>query len=81
MTRYKEYLRSAGFRLENDYPYMPYDSIETVNTYFDTKLNYIVVETYHVSAGWQRLLVGKYGELVDWETAEVTLKEDWQASR
>lgn len=79
MTRYKEYLRNAGFKLENDYPYLPFNGIETVQTCIE--LNFIVVETYHVSTGWQRLLVDVHGNLIDWETAEVTLKNDWQASK
>lgn len=81
MTRFKEYIRKAGIKLENDYPYMPYDSIETVETYFDTELNYIVVLTYHVSAGWLKLYIDRFGNIIDADTAQVTYKDEWQASK
>ena len=82
MTRYKEYLRSAGIQLEIDYPYLPFDTgIETIETYFDTVKNFIVIKTYHISAGWIIIYVDKYGNLIDAETAEVLFKDEWQASK
>lgn len=34
MTRYKEYIRSKGFRLENDYEYLPYTMSDNVSVLY-----------------------------------------------
>ena len=37
MTRYKKEVRKAGFKLNNDYPYLPYKNLE--NVYCGVRIN------------------------------------------
>lgn len=57
MTRYKKYLQAKSIKLENDYPWMPFEidhqgvCIDTVTPYVDDT-GVGVVEYYNVIIGW-----------------------------
>ena len=48
MNRFKKELRKAGWKLESDYPYLPYDGVETVVAKAETA----TLSVYHICAGW-----------------------------
>lgn len=51
MNRFKREVRKHGWKLENDYEYLPFDGIETVVADASTA----TVSVYHVSAGWMKV--------------------------
>ena len=51
MNRFKRELRKHGVKLECDYPFLPYNGIETVVVDSENA----IVSTYHVSAGCGRI--------------------------
>ncbi len=48
MNRLKKEIRKKGVMLESDYPFMPYNGIETVKVNSEQA----TISTYHVCAGW-----------------------------
>ena len=59
MTKFKEYLRAKGIKLECDYEYLPYGYIECVET--RVLDNYIIVAMFSNCAGWEYAVFNKYG--------------------
>ena len=59
MTKFKEYLRAKGIKLECDYEYLPYDSIECVET--RVLDNYIIAAMFSNCAGWGYVVFNKHG--------------------
>ena len=59
MTKFKEYLRAKGVKLECDYECLPYDSIECVET--RVLHNYIIVAMFSNCAGWEYAVFNKHG--------------------
>lgn len=55
MNRFKMELRKHGVKLECDYPFLPYNGIESVVV--DSE--HAVVSTYHVSAGLGKVKVNR----------------------
>lgn len=74
MTRYKKYLQEKGYKLENDYPYMPYDFrgecinapvLDGVTTWINEQLHCINI-CYHYVVGnnMERIFVDGHTETV-----------------
>ena len=59
MTKYKEYLRAKGIKLECDYEYLPYGYVECVET--RVLDNYIIVDMFSNCAGWEYAVFNKHG--------------------
>ena len=59
MTKFKEYLRAKGIKLECDYEYLPFNSIECVET--RVLDNYIIVAMFSNCAGWEYAVFNKHG--------------------
>lgn len=59
MTRFKEYVRKKGVRLECDFECLPFNGIETVVVIPERAQ----VSEYHVSAGWCHIIIGRDGQL------------------
>lgn len=55
MNRFKKELRKHGVKLECDYPYFPFDGIETIVVDSENA----IVSTYHLSAGWGKVKVNR----------------------
>lgn len=55
MNRFKKELRKHGVKLECDYPFFPYNGIESVVV--DSE--HAIVSTYHLSAGWGKVKVNR----------------------
>ena len=49
MNRFKKELRKRGVMMENDYPYLPYGSLETVEVNSET----CTVSCYYNVIGWE----------------------------
>ena len=54
MTKYKEYLRAKGIKLECDFEVLPYNGIDGIATY-------VVAEYYHESTGSRYHVYDRYG--------------------
>lgn len=65
MTRYKQELRKHGFRLENDFEYLPFEGIETVKANILTEG--IIYSTYHICGGWHHVLIQNDGEMYEFD--------------
>ena len=68
MTRYKQELRKHGFKLENDFEYLPCEGIETVKTSIPTDGNSfpgILRSVYHICGGWTHVLIQNDGEMYE----------------
>ena len=67
MTRYKKYMKEHGFKYEEDYPYMPYTSLNGVTLesrdVFPTRHGLLEVAVYDVLVN--RLFVLPNGEYMD----------------
>ena len=59
MTKYKEYLRAKGIKLECDFEALPYNGIDGIATYVVD--DGIVAEYYHESTGSRYYVYDKYG--------------------
>lgn len=59
MTKYKEYLRTKGIKLECDYEVLPYNGIAGIATYVVD--DGVVAEYYHESTGSRYYVYDKYG--------------------
>ena len=59
MTKYKEYLRAKGIKLECDYAYLPHGYIECVET--RVLDNYIIVAMFSNCAVWEYAVFNKCG--------------------
>lgn len=62
MTRYKQYLRDKGFRLECDFPCMPFEHTETIETFIYGGT--IRVRVYDVRVGWYGYVIFRDGEIL-----------------
>lgn len=60
MNRLKKEMRKRGLKLENDYEYLPYNGIETVEVDSENA----VWKQYHVSAGWVKVYFLRDGSLI-----------------
>ena len=60
MTKYKEYLRAKGTKLECDFEVLPYNDLVGVATYVVD--DGVVAECYHESTGSRYHVYNKYGE-------------------
>ena len=60
MTKYKEYLRAKGIKLECDFEVLPYNGIDGIATC--VMENHIVVYVYHESLGDSYAVVNRSGE-------------------
>lgn len=60
MTKYKEYLRVKGIKLECDFEVLPYNGIDGIATYVVD--DGVVAEYYHESTGSRCHVYNKYGE-------------------
>lgn len=60
MTKYKEYLRAKGIKLECDYEVLPYNGIDAIMPC--VMENHIVVCIYHESLGDSYKVVNRSGE-------------------
>ena len=60
MTKFKEYLRAKGIKLECDFEVLPYNGIGAVTA--RVMENHIVVDIYHESLGDCYEVVNRYGE-------------------
>ena len=72
MNRFKREIRRKGIRLECDYEYLPYNSIETVVVNAEDA----TIRTYHNCAGWSGTKLARTGDLLDMDAAE-TLTNFW----
>lgn len=63
MTRYKEYLKEKGFKLEDDYPYLPFDGVETVETFIMDSM--IHIRIYDNRVGWHGYIIYSDGEVLE----------------
>ena len=59
MTKFKEYLRAKGIKLECDFEALPYNGIDGTATYVVD--DGIVAEYYHESTGSRYYVYDKYG--------------------
>lgn len=59
MTKYKEYLRAKGIKLECDFEVLPYNGIDGIATYVVD--DGVVAEYYHESTGSRYHVYDKYG--------------------
>lgn len=59
MTRVKEEFRKRGMKLENDFEFLPYNGIETV----EVDPEKAVLRIYHVSAGWTYVQLQRDGKM------------------
>ena len=59
MTKFKEYLRAKGIKLECDFEVLPYSGIDGIATYVVD--DGIVAEYYHESTGSRYHVYDKYG--------------------
>ena len=59
MTKYKEYLRAKGIKLECDFEVLPYNGIDGIATYVVD--DGVVAEYYHESTGSRYYVYNKYG--------------------
>ena len=59
MTKYKEYLRAKGIKLECDFEVLPYNGIDGIATYVVD--DGVVAEYYHESTGSRYYVYDKYG--------------------
>ena len=59
MTKYKEYLRAKGIKLECDFEVLPYNGVDGIATYVVD--DGIVAEYYHESTGSRYYVYDKYG--------------------
>lgn len=48
MNRLKKEIRKKGVKLESDFPFLPFNGIETINVDSENA----TISEYHVSAGW-----------------------------
>ena len=62
MTRYKQYLRDKGFRLENDFPYLPFDNLESIETFIYGGT--IRIRIYDNRVGFYGYIVFRDGEIL-----------------
>ena len=60
MTKYKNYLRAKGIKMECDFEVLPYNGIGAVTAC--VMENHIVVDIYHESLGDSYEVVNRYGE-------------------
>ena len=60
MTKFKEYLRAKGIKLECDFEVLPYNGIDGIMPC--VMENHIVVCVYHESLGDSYKVVNRYGE-------------------
>ena len=59
MTKYKEYLRAKGIKLECDFEVLPYNGIDGIATYVVD--DGVVAEYYHESTGSRYEVYNRYG--------------------
>ena len=59
MTKFKEYLRAKGIKLECDFEVLPYNGIDGIATYVVD--DGVVAEYYHESTGSRYYVYDKYG--------------------
>ena len=59
MTKFKEYLRTKGIKMECDFEVLPYNGIDGIATYVVD--NGVVAEYYHESTGSRYYVYDKYG--------------------
>ena len=59
MTKFKEYLRAKGIKLECDFEVLPYNGIDGIATYVVD--DGVVAEYYHESTGSRYHVYDKYG--------------------
>ena len=60
MTKFKEYLRAKGIKLECDFEVLPYNGLVGIATYVVD--DGVVAECYHESTGSRYYVYNKYGE-------------------
>ena len=60
MTKFKEYLRAKGIKLECDSEVLPYNGLAGIATYVVD--DGVVAECYHESTGSRYYVYNKYGE-------------------
>ena len=48
MNRLKKEIRTKGVKLESDFPFLPFNGIETIKVDSENA----TISEYHVSAGW-----------------------------
>ena len=60
MTKFKEYLRAKGIKLECDFEVLPYNGLAGISTYVVD--DGVVAECYHESTGSRYYVYNKYGE-------------------
>ena len=60
MTKFKEYLRAKGIKLECDFEVLPYNGLAGIATYVVD--DGVVAECYHESTGSRYYVYNKYGE-------------------
>lgn len=64
MTKYKEYLRSKGYKLECDYEFLPsFEGVQTVGTRVNLNEKTVSVVIVHTSIIVEEA-IGIHGELV-----------------
>ena len=59
MTKYKEFLRAKGIKLECDFEVLPYNGIDGIATYVVD--DGVVAECYHESTGSRYAVYNRYG--------------------
>lgn len=63
MTKYKEYLRTKGVKLECDYEFLPYKSLETVET--SATDGCVIATAYFNTFGPWSIAYDKHGECIE----------------
>lgn len=66
MTKYKEYLRNKGIKMECDFDYLPYNGLESVTT--GIKYDTVYAKAYFNTVGFSTICINRYGERVECPT-------------
>lgn len=64
MNRFKKEIRRRGIKLECDYEFLPYNSIETV----EANAEDATIRTYHDCYGWSCIKMARTGDLIDMDS-------------
>lgn len=72
MNAFKKYIRKQGIKLESDYPYLPYNSIEAVVV----DAQNACIRTYHNMAGWWFTQINRDGSRFETDIYTDIYKEE-----
>jgi len=61
MNRLKKEFRRIGFRLESDFPYLPFEGVDSVEVDSENA----IYKAYHYGYGWLRLKLERDGGMTE----------------